>query len=197
MSRRTNLVVTVCLFAALGAGAANAAAPTPTPVSQIRTFSLPASSSSRVAPAARKDFAHSWNRKGANGRSVLSTLDLTRIRQFAIRPGGFSVVAAPTKQGGLCFLDSLLGGACVSSFTRGAGMIEGFPQVGGSARTRIRGIVPDGVSAVRFRSKAGQLYRSAVHHNVFEFVAPASLNGGISSFAYIANGKAGAEQPFG
>ena len=103
---------------------------------------------------------------------MVRSLDLRHLRRFSLGdPSGFSVVAARSRTGGICFISSVGTGACIDSFHNGAGMAEGNRKVGTAHRNVITGLVPDGVSEVSFATNAGS-FSTPVHDNVFRFVVP-------------------------
>ena len=135
-------------------------------VAQIAGFAAAPTASSRPSAAERRRFLTAFS----EGRSMLSTLDLRHVRRFSIGgAAGFSLVAAPTKTGGVCYLDSASGGTCIARFEKGSGMTEGYRKVGGSKYNVITGLLPDGVVKITFASGAAEA-STPVHDNVFQFL---------------------------
>jgi hypothetical protein len=145
---------------------------------EIAAFAAAPTASSVPSAAEKQRFVTVFSR----GPSLIATLDLAHLRRFSLGgAGAFSVVAAPRKKGGLCYLDSASGGACIDTFDKGAGMTEGYRKVGGAKHNVITGLVPDGFVSIAFRSGAATA-ATQVHDNVFQFVVPPSLYGGIDSY---------------
>jgi hypothetical protein len=145
---------------------------------QIAGFAAAPTASSSPSAAERQRFVTAFS----EGPSLISTLDLRHVRRFSIGgAAGFSLVAAPTKAGGICYLDSASGGECIATFEKGAGMTEGYRKVGGSKHNVVAGLLPDGVVKIAFASGAAEA-STPVHDNVFQFVVPPKLFGGIDSY---------------
>jgi hypothetical protein len=143
--------------------------PARSPVAQVASFSVAPSSASLPDAAARQRFVAAFS----EGRSIIATLDLHRLRSFSLGSADdFSVVAAPAAKGGICYLDSRGRGTCIESFHEGAGMTEGYRRVNGGAKHNvISGLLPDGISKITFATNAGS-FSTPVRHNVFQFVVP-------------------------
>jgi hypothetical protein len=147
---------------------------------EIAAFAAAPTASSVPSAEEKQRFVTVFSR----GPSLIATLDLAHLRRFSLGGAGvFTVVAAPRKKGGLCYLDSASGGVCIDTFAKGidcAGMTEGYRKVRGAKHNVITGLVPDGFVSIAFRSGAATA-ATQVHDNVFQFVVPPSLYGGIDS----------------
>jgi hypothetical protein len=145
---------------------------------EIAAFAAAPTASSLPSAEEKQRFVTVFSR----GPSLIATLDLAQLRRFSLGgAGAFSIVAAPRMKGGLCYLDSASGGVCIDTFATGAGMTEGYRKVGGAKHNVITGLVPDGFVSIAFRSGAATA-ATPVHDNVFQFVVPRSLLGGIDSY---------------
>ena len=148
------------------------------PAEQIAVFAAAPTASSLPSAAEKQRFVTAFS----HGPSLVATLDIAHVRRFSLGgAGGFSLVAAPTKKGGICYLDSASGGVCTDTFAMGPAMTEGYRKVRGAKHNVITGLVPDGYVKIAFASGAASA-ATLVHDNVFQFVVPPSLYGGIDSF---------------
>ena len=149
-----------------------------TPAAEIASFAAAPTGSSAPSAVERRRFVTAFS----HGPSLVATLDLGHVRRFSIGGvAGFSLVAAPTKTGGVCYLDSASGGTCIARFEKGSGFTEGYRKVGGAKHNVIAGLLPDDVVEIMFASGTAKA-ATAVHDNVFQFVVPPSLFGGIHSY---------------
>lgn len=148
-----------------------------TPAAEVASFAAPATRSSAPSAAERQRFITAFSR----GPGLVKTLDLGRIRRFSLgSAGAFSLVAAPTRKGGICYLDSASGGTCFDSLENCSGFTEGYRKVGGSKHNVITGFLPDSVVRITFASGASRA-STTVRDNVFQFIVPQRLWGGIHS----------------
>jgi hypothetical protein len=143
------------------------------PAEQVAGFSAAPTPATLPDAAARQQFIRAWSNPGLHGGPpMVKSLDLRHLRRFSLGdPSGFSVVAARSKTGGICFIGSVGGGGCIDSFDNGAGMAEGSRKVGPAMHNVITGFVPDGVSEISFATNAGS-FSAPVRNNVFRFVVP-------------------------
>jgi hypothetical protein len=143
------------------------------PAEQVASFSAAPTPATLPDAAARQQFVRSFSDPGLHGGPpMVKSLDLRHLRRFSLGdPSDFSIVAARSKTGGICFISSVGTGACIDSFHNGAGMAEGYRKLGAAKHNVITGFVPDGVSEISFTTNAGS-FSTPVRHNVFQFVVP-------------------------
>jgi hypothetical protein len=158
--------------AVLAAGYSSApAAADPGAAAEIAKFADPT-----VAPpdsATLKPFIGVFSRS----ERIIDDIDLTRARAFSSTGDApFSLVAAPTKDGGICYRDSLDGAECFATFAAGLiGMTTSYGPIFGLDHYVASGLVPDGIVAVSLNT-ATAAYSTRVDDNVFRIDLPQKVH---------------------
>jgi hypothetical protein len=187
----------VIVLAGIVVALSDTGSPDRPPAEQVARFSAAPTPATVPDAAARRELVRAFSDPGLHGGPpMVKSLDLRHLRRFSLRdPSAFSIVAARSRTGGICFVSSVGAGACIDSFHNGAGMSEGVHTVGTEKHNVISGLVPDGVSEISFATNAGS-FSTPVRNNVFRFVVP-DQGPVIGSYTLIrANGSRRVE-PFG
>lgn len=198
---RTRLVLVSGLLVIAAAGGVIAlsdnGSPQRPPAEQVASFSVAPTPATLPDAAARQQFVRSFSDPGAHGGPpMVKSLDLRHLRRFSLGdPSNFSIVAARSKTGGICFISSVGSGACIDSFHNGAGMTEGYRKLGAAKHNVITGFVPDGVSEISFTTNAGS-FSTPVRHNVFQFVVP-DRGPVVESYTLVRSDGSKRVEPFG
>ena len=173
--RRVVVIFTTAGLALGGVVAVRNDAPagaSPNAAEAVAAFAQPASDATRVSETLANDFAAAFSRHPSHAAS----LDLGRLRRFDLGDEtNFAVTAAPTRSGGICYLDSLSGGTCLDTFTRGAGMIMSIGPVMSLDHYAITGMAPDRVTKITFQTSGKIGYSASVHNNVYRLDLPADV----------------------
>ncbi len=198
---RIRLVVTAGLLLVAAAGVVIAlsddGSPELPPAERVASFAAPPTPATVPDAATREQFVRAFSHPGLHdGRPMVESLDLRHLRRFSLGdPTRFSIVAARSKAGGICFLGSAGAGGCIDSFHDGAGMSVGYRKIGVTKHNVISGFVPDGVAEVSFAMSGGR-FTTRVHDNVFRFVVP-DQGGVVRSYTLVGDNGSKRVEPFG
>lgn len=150
--------------------------PNPTAAGQIASFA--------TSPAAGAVVDSETGGTFADRFASRSGLDQSKLRRFALGDrSGFSIVAAPTATGGICYVNSLAAGSCIDSFARGAGLMILSGEVFKLDHVIVAGLVPDGTVQVTVNTRTGS-YSGVVRNNVYRIDLPAkAATADVTSYA--------------